>query len=379
VQTAEYLWSRQKTAADPKMYAPYLTWAYPLYRYFGDARRAGIKTVLYVNPLMPVPDNRSEFPLITGSYRNLQAADCGGSPVRSYGGNGYLLDVRKPQAREAVREVVDAYVKKVRDDDPDVSEPIDLVFVDNANSFYGVRPMPCGYNASDWTNAMDAALAGSRFPLVINTLSVTPARLPEKVAALRGNNIVGLMYEHCFTDRQWIAEETAQILTIRSLKALHKPPGAGFWCYVNGREGAGDAATLTQQRLFQYASFLLTYDPAYSVYESAYRTMPSTFKVFPETQFVPLGPEIAASSIEDLRDGGVYEQRYSYCYYRGKFIAACEIAVNPNLGTASVPDASDYRRSAVLNGAGVLDGGTMTFNGPPVDTLGPYSAAILLP
>lgn len=378
VQTADYLWTPQERATSPQRYAPYLTWAYPLYSQFGSVHRSGIKVVLYINPLMPEPGESHEFPAITGKYQNLQAKACGGDTVRTYSGTSYLLDVRNPQARQYVREVVNGYVDMLRRQNPG-PDPIDLVFVDNANSFYGVEPMPCNFDQAQWTAGVQNALAGAPYPVVMNTLSVRPKIVPAKIEALNGSNIVGLMYEACFTDTQWSAEEIAQILALKKLRRLHKPAGAGFWCYVNGKMTAADAADVTAQRLFEYASFLLTYDPAYSVYQTAYRSPPSTFKVLPETQFVPVDPVTPVDDIDDLKtSGGVYAQQYRYCYYNAKPLGPCEVAVNPNLGSGEVPQSRAYRHSARLTGNGVLDGGRMTFDGPPVDDLPGGGAAILV-
>lgn len=377
VQTAEYLWTPQERAADPRQYAPFLTYAYPLYQQFGRVGSAGIKTVLYVNPLMPEPGERFEFPAVTAQPA-LQAKDCSGNPVRAYNGTSYLLDVLSKDAPQAVRAIVDSYVEMVRQQNPRSGRPVDLVFVDNANSFYGVQPMPCGFNQGAWTAGVERALSLVSYPTVINTLSVRPWVVPSKVQALHGRTITGLMYEACFTDTQWSAEQAAQILTLQTLRRLHKPPGAGFWCYVNGKATQHDAQDVTSQRLFEYASFLLTYDPQYSVYQTAYASPPSTFKVLPETQFVPMLPAVTPASIDDLRvDGGAYVQRFHYCYYRGKLLGSCEVAVNPGNATQAIPT-GDYRHSATLHGNGVLDGGAMAFNGPPVRELLPGTAAILV-
>ena len=377
VQTAEYLWTPQERAADPTAFARYLTYAYPLYQQFGRVQGAGIKTVLYVNPLMPEPGERFEFPAVTKQPK-LQAKDCSGNPVRAYNGTSYLLDVMHPDARTAVRGIVDGYVDMVRRENTGASNPVDLVFVDNANSFYGVQPMPCNFDQDDWTAGVERALSLVPYPTVINTLSVRPWVVPKKVQALHGRTITGLMYEACFTDTQWSAEEIAQILTLDTLRRLHKPAGAGFWCYVNGKLTQHEASDVTAQRLFEYASFLLTYDPQYSVYQTAYASPPSTFKVLPETQFVPMLPATSPKDISDLRmPSGAYVQRYEYCYYRRALLGSCEVAVNPDSGTEDIPTGG-YRHSATLSGDGVLDGGKMSFNGPLVDDLAPGTAAILV-
>ncbi len=277
-----------------------------------------------------------------------------------------------------MRDTIDAAVAKVRRYNTGGPVPVSLIFVDNANSFYGLSAMPCGFNQDAWTDAMASALGASTYPVVANTLSTSPSEVAAKVRALEGRSVVGAMYEHCFLDRQWTAEEIAQIDTVRTLRRLHKAPGPGFWCYVNGTESRNAAADVIPLRLFQYASFLLTYDPEYSVYQTAYASPPSTFAVLPETQFVPLDPRVAVRNLDSLRTAeGAYVQQFGNCYYRRKLVGACEVAVNPS-GAAVEISSNGYRHSMVLSGNGVLDGGSVRFTGAPVDDLAPQSAAILI-
>jgi hypothetical protein len=374
VQTAEYLWTPVEKTTDPRTYAPYLTWAYPVYRNYAPVHAAGIKTVLYVNVLMPHVAGFPDYDGIAGEYATVQAKDCSGNPVRSYRGRGYLLDVMQPGAKGAVRSIVERFADQLHGAG---SRSIDLVFVDNANSFYGVTPMPCNFNASRWTASLDNVLSAVPYPVVLNTLSGHPADVPAKVAALRGSNIVGGMFEKCFNSRLWMSEEVAQLQTIALLRSQHKPPGPGFWCYLNGT--SEDASAAIPQRLFAYASFLLTYDPQYSVFQESYTTSPSTFKVMPETQFVPLNPVIEPQNVDDLKTpGGAYVREYRYCYYRRSLIGSCEIAVNPGTSPAAIGN-SRYRHSMTLSGGGVLDGGEVQFSSPAPSVLSPGTAAILVP
>ncbi len=133
-------------------------------------------------------------------------------------------------------------------------------------------------------------------------------------------------------------------------------------------------------RQYAYASFLLTYDPNYSVFEESFTT-PSAFKVFPETGFVPLSPvSIPASVASLLTSTRAYEQRYNSCYYRGSSLGHCEIIVNPSTtSSVSVPNPWGLRHSMVLSGNGVLDGGTASFSGGVPTRMGPKSGLILTP
>ncbi len=375
VQTAEYLWSSQESSTNPAVYAPYLTWAYPLYTKFGVTQASGIKTVLYVNPLMP--QTNYEYSDITGSYSSVRASTCGGSTITTYNGKGYLADPRTANAASYMSDVIHHYTSLVGTENAAYAHPWDLVFVDNAGPLYGASATPCGYDPSTWGSALDASLASSGEPVILNSLSTSVSAVPTYVGYLKGSNVSGGMYEECFANGLWTSEEEAQLQTIALLKSERKPPGAGFWCYLDNT--SADAATMTTQRLYAYASFLLTYDPDYSVFQESYAT-PSTFKVMPESGFVPLQPVTQPVHIADLQTiSGAYVQQYNACYYRGMPVGSCEIAVNPGTSTVSIPNPRGFQHSAVLSGEGVLDGGTMSFTGAAPGLLTPGTAAILVP
>ncbi len=373
VQTAEYLWTPTERDTDPSIYAPYLTWAYPLYTKAVPVRAAGIKTVFYIDPIMPL-SGLYEYKQLTGRYGGVQAKDCSGNAVSTYDGKGILADPRSPQAGAYYGDVVDWYIRnKIR-----VDRVWDAFFIDNNGALYGANPLPCNYDPLTWGRAFDRAIANVDEPIITNSLSTRESETQTYVDRLRGKNIIGGMFEECFTSSLWTAEEQSQIQTIALFRREHKPPGPAWWCYANNTSKAGE--TVIPQRLFVYASFLLTYDPEYSMFQESFTTQPSTFKVFPETGFVPLGPVNVPHSISDLQtSGGAYVQMYRWCYMRKKPIGACEVAVNPGNGTVSVPNPQGFKHSMVLTGGGVLDGGSVSFNGSVPSQLGPQSAAILVP
>lgn len=373
VQTGEYLWSSTEIATSPSTYAPYLTWAYVKPSLAANVKAAGIKVIVYTNPLMP-HGTQYDKTLMDQSYPGVRSQTCSGSTVTSWSGSGYLTDVRNSSAAAYVKADEDYWVNATIAANPGSSRPYDVVYVDNANSFYGLSALPCNYSDSTWTTDMDNAIDAAGYPTIINTLSTGESTVPNKVAGLKASNIVGGEYEECFNDKHWLSEEMAQLQTIALLKSQGKAPGPGFWCYLNNT--TADSTTVIPYRMFAYASFLLTYDPNYSVFEESFST-PSTFHVFPETGFVPLDPVSQPSQISDLQtSSGAYVRQYNSCYYRGTLVGACEIAVNSGTSSVSIPNS--YAHSMVISGAGVLDGGSVNFNGGPVTTLAPQTAAILI-
>ncbi len=377
VQTAEYLTSSTETAANPSVYAPYLTWAYTLTGNLGKTQAAGIKTVIYIDPVMPVA-GQYEYTELAGVYSTARATACTGAYSTNYNGTGYVLDPTKSNAASYITNVVDHAISVAVAANPGYAHPYNLLFVDNAGEPYGVTPTPCDFNASTYGTYLDSDFAAAGAPVVLNALSTTSSYLPTYVARLSGSAVQGGEYEHCFDDRQWSVEEDAQIEAVAIVKSTGKAPGPGFWCYLDGT--SADASTVTAQRLFAYASFLLTYDPNYSVFQESYASSPSTFKVMPETGFVPLEPVTTPSSISALEtSSGAYVQQYAYCYYRGSLIGPCEVAVNPGTATVSVPNPGNLQHSVSLSGEGVLDGGTVSFTSQAVNSLAPGTAAILVP
>lgn len=374
VQTATYLWSSTESATDPATYAPYLSYAYPLYNKMAKTQAAGIKVILYSNPIMPQQGD-AEYTSLQTTYAAVEAKDCSGNVITDYAGKGLLADPRTSQASAYVTAQINSIIQnKVLPSNPGSTHPWDYVFVDNDGGLYGTSATPCGYDVAKWGAAMDTAVSAAGQPVIVNSLSTSASLAPVFANYVNGPNVAGGEFEECFGNNTWAAEEQSQISVVANLKNAGKAGGPGWWCYLDNINT--DGASAIPQRLFTYASFLLTYDPDYSVFQESFTT-PSTFQVFPETGFVPLQPASTPTQISDLQtQGGAYVQNYGACYYRGTALGPCEVAVNP--GTSTVPLPNSFLHSMVLSGDGVLDGGTTTFDGGPVSSLAPNSAAILV-
>jgi hypothetical protein len=375
VQTATYLFSSTEAATAPSTYAPYLTWAFPLFTKMFVTHQAGIKTILAINPVMP-ENGEYEYTNLTGTYPSVEAADCSGNTITTYNGNGLLADPRAAQATAYYASVVNYYIQNKLDPYSNGTQDWSAFFVDNNGALYGASATPCNYAPGTWGQAFDNGISTIAQKFVSNSLATTDSNTQTFVNRLSAPNIIGGMFEECFNDTLWTAEEDSQLETVALLKSEGKPAGPGWWCYLDNI--SSDGATVIPLRLFAYASFLLTYDPNYSVWQTSFTT-PSTFKVMPETGFVPLSPLTHPTSISNLKSStGAYFRQYSSCYYRGSLVGSCEIVVNPGTSTVSIPNASSYTRSAVISGSGVLDGGSMSFSGARPTSLAAGRAAILI-
>lgn len=377
VQTAEYLMTSTEMNTSPSTYAPYLSWAYALNSRLGMTRAAGIKTVLYTSPVMP-NSGSYEYKQLGGSYASARATTCTGGAITTYNGNGYLWDPTKSAATSYLQNIVNNAKQTVANANPGYTHPFDLIFVDNDGPLYGASATPCNYTADSWSTAQDAALATTGEKYILNSLSAADANIPTFVRRLSGSAVAGGEFEVCFMSSLWASEGDAQLQTVALLKSQGKPAGAGFWCYANTT--MAPAYSAIPLRNYIYASFLLTYDPNYSVFQESFST-PSTFKVMPETGFVPMSPVGAPTAVSQLQTStGAYMRQYNSCYYRGSLVGRCEVIANPSTtSSVSVPNPWGLQHSMVLSGNGVLDGGTVTFGGSVPSTMGPKSGIILVP
>jgi hypothetical protein len=141
-----------------------------------------------------------------------------------------------------------------------------------------------------------------------------------------------------------------------------------------------EAKTSTIRRIYQYASFLLTYDPASSIISEKYTT-PSNLAVFPEEGLVALDPLIPSpAKIGKLKvDVWTYGRQYASCYLWGVPIGACAAVVDADRPTAShpFPWPGVYAHTLVLSGGGVLDGGIADPTGPAPPATMPGTSAVI--
>jgi hypothetical protein len=321
---------------------------------------------------------RYEYSKLKNTYPNVRARTCSGTIITTYGGKGLLWDPTRAYAATYTQNVVNNIIATAKSANPGYSHPWNLIYVDNDGPLYGASATPCNYNTSTWSTAQNSNLATTGQKFILNSLSVAQANVPTYVSRLSGSAIAGGEFEECFMTGLWASEGDAQLQTIALLKRQGKAPGAGFWCYADNTNAT--ASTVIPKRLFIYASFLLTYDPNYSVFQESFTTGPSTFKVMPETGFVPMSPVSVPTGVAALRTGtGAYMQRYNSCYYRGTLLGHCEIIANPGGTTVRVPNPWALHHRMVLSGGGILDGGKATFTGTAPTTMGPNTGLILVP
>jgi len=140
------------------------------------------------------------------------------------------------------------------------------------------------------------------------------------------------------------------------------------------RESMADAVNA---RTYAEASFLLSYDLKTSMIRTQF-VSPSWFNLGPEIELVALDPvQPTPQTIDSLRQsGGTYGREYRSCYIAGASVGPCAAAVNSVIGGSRPFPFSGYTHTMVLQGAGILDGGTITANGPAPGSIGSLTGVV---
>jgi hypothetical protein len=365
---------------DSHQIVPYVTWA-NTNRWGAQAdRAAGVPYVIQYFDVARVYVKDRAYPLLNGGrLAGARAVACSGQPIISSPA-GFIADPFKSETLDLIE-----------DEMRNVYNPVfTAYFMDDVDTTrYGITNGPPCTGGVPWTEPASAdayagligaiRLDGATPKIIINGLSQwadKPAMHLIPLHLLSPANVLGGMCEGCYGDNspdkvksgaEWQGDLDLEIRTIR----MHKI----FWDYV--RYLANDP----QARLFTFASFMLAWDPQYSIYQTAYKPdNPGQLHVTPETGIVALDPLHAADSIEQLRDaGGTYFREDRQCYYRGASIGACAFVVNSDAVPHPRPHLSlDYRGTATVHGGMVLEGGEVSTHGASVpDQIPPASGWIL--
>ena len=324
----------------------------------------GVRTILYSNPNRIVPSNKVLYTDEDDQY----AHSCSGGRARGeseYAGE-YLTNPRSATLLRNWKRFVDIHERVAR---------FDAIFVDEAVGAIYAEDTPCGYSLDSWIRDEASLLQSLGRPTIYNGLSDYNGHGVAKEIALNRTAAGGMMEEcyarlradHRVGDWRWIATENTELQMARDRKY--------FFCYGRDLTPADQA---DDSRMYTYASYLLTYDLQTTVLWQYYKT-PSGGHVMPESQLVAEEPLVrTVSRIDQLRgSGGSYVRKYAACYIAGRSVGPCAAAVNPDSGSAHGVDLQGYRRTLVLNGSGVFDGGAIqTSGGAPPSTLGPLQAVI---
>ena len=350
--------------------APYINWATTSTADASNIAATGIKTMLYTIP------NRTQSgdPMYTTDETTF-AHDCNGNRITDVfnGITQYVMNVPSSSLWTLYHNITTSQIG---------SAHFDAVFQDDAGPLpeYNISPLPCSYSDSAWETGGGSLSSAAPRPVIINGLSSLNGHDVSPTIAMVGSNAntIGGNFEHCYSDNTqpkdagwfWTAVENSEL----QIAAQHKL----FFCMLRD---TSSATTQTDERMYALASFLLTYDPSTSVIWEEFATA-TGFHAMPEQALVPLDPIAAQpTSVTSLAmSGGAYGREYQHCYIAGKFVSSCAVAVNPNPAATATFPFPQYTHTLVLNGSGVLDGGSIATNGAAAPTTMPaLSAYVVFP
>lgn len=366
VLTAAYLYASPPdfTTSHGRVFSAYastLTWAQT---FSGSAVAAtGIKTMLYTNPNRIRPTE----PMYT-SDESTFAHTCSNTRITTTGTtNDYFMN---PLSTDMV-SLYKSYVSNELS-----TQHFDAIFDDGPYDFYALTAMPCNFNPTTWLNAYINEMKAIGHPVLYNGLGNFGANNTLSPSIQVNPGAIGGMAEGCYAaewhpflspGETWILFENTEITMAQQNKI--------FICYAND---ISTASTAIASRLYAYASFLMTYNVQTSVLWEYYGTT-SGYTVEPESKLVALSPVVATpSSVTSLRTAtGVYGRQYHACYIGGTSVGKCAVVVNPDPSNSHAFPYTGYHHTLALTGGGILDGGTVSSQGPaPPSSLAPLTAAI---
>ncbi len=370
----------------PAAAAPYVTWANTDHTGADADHAGGIKYVVEYIDVARVYRGDRAYPLIAGGkFSGAIARNCSGQPVATTP-EGFMTDPYRRQTLDLLDDEI-SY---------NYNPAFAAYFVDDIDALrWGMRNGPPCRGNVPWTEpsaslAYASLLASVRVdaggreitPKIImnglNQYTDKPALHTVPLNTLRPSNVIGGMCEGCFADNtpdnlksgvEWQDDADLEIKTVRMRKI--------YWDYV--RYIADDP----RARLFTYASFMLAWDPRFTIYQTAYKpNTPGQLHVTPETQLVAHDPlKRGFDSIAALRDrGGTYVREYRACYFHARPIGPCAFVVNSDPTAHPAPRLSlEYGHSVTVSGGMVLEGGTVSFDGPRMPAvIAPMTGLILV-
>lgn len=374
--TADYLGAPYGTTSIAwSQAAPYLTWAQTTVANANAVSAAGIKTQFYADPNRTTPGTGD--PLYNTDETTF-AHDCNGNRViDTYNGTvtQYVMEI----GGSSMQTLFANYLGRITS-----QAHFDAIYEDDAGPlselvYTPFTAMPCNYSDAAWITAGQAVNQVPTIPVIFNGLgALNGQNVSLSIGLLGSTNTIGANFEHCYSDSgqpkmmgwDWQTIENSEIQTVARNKI--------FECQLRD---SIPAASSTDARLYALASFLLTYNPASSILWEEYATA-SGLHVEPESQLVVLDPvQSAPPSITGLlQAGGNFGRQYGQCYLAGKFVGPCAVVVNADGQSAHTFPFPQYAHTLVLSGGGVLDGGTVSTNGPaPPLVLGAGEAVIAFP
>jgi hypothetical protein len=356
--------------------APYLDYAVTSPEASGAARAAGIKTGYYVD-LHSICQSSMAGACLMGLIPIPESAfvhTCDGSNARivdthSAGVTQYVSDATSGGLRKTLSNTIGYYSQRgswdfVFDDDAqDLSEIYPYMPYRNAESGAPQHPSPyCNFNESTYRSGMLNYYQSSSLPVIGNTLMASGSSGSSLGVKFFGaSRLIGGMIEGIYGDSFngpdrskesgmiWQSEENSELATANANRL-----------FIGYEHVGGTDANGIDERNYIYASLMLSFSLKSTVLAEDGTDTKSGLLVNPEALLVPENPlKSEPSTISALQgSGGAYVREYAKCSYGGGAIGPCAAVVNPNSwGSVPMPSLTQrYAHTAVIHGAGVLDG-----------------------
>lgn len=353
-------------------------------------KRAGGKTAIaytdpsYV-PYCPAPftppAGRCAGPIgsLVASDESAWVHDASGARVHRFVDDHFLyqeaLNVGAPSARSAYRQTAANVLAN--------SPLLDGFEADDSGSplsghFGGFNAVGIEFaDDAAWIGAEQGMLAAPGKPVIVNGGDPSTLGASYGGAFVDQPAVMGQMFEGCFSNGdgaylytdangQQFEREVDGLLDVQHHRKL-------ALCMPTG------SATDIAKRTYAYASFLLAYDPQYSVYGMNQNGSDGD-SLYPETQLVPTAPLTTATEVAQLRSGGAYVREFGACAIAGTPVGACAAIVNSSPTTpATLPALSQsYAHTVALDTASIYHGGKANLTAGVPAVLAPQSAVLLV-
>ena len=349
---------------------------------------AGIKVNFYMLPNRIASEDRHFY----SEDESLYAHDCSGQRIRvvkkTITNLRYLTDPTSPLLLQRYK----AYVDEVMRDGK-----FDAIYEDTTASLGSLSAMPCNLDPDKWQADHARMTASLGVPVLINGLG--DGDLPHEGKGLHATfsmsrtvagvvkaapNVIGGSFEGCYvTDDRLITQNDDYVTwgtywqQTENTELLMARLGKIFIC----NEKTHEAPTFEDSvaaRTYAEASVLLSYGLTSTMVRQNF-VAPSKFDVGPELEIVAMAPTSPApETVDGLRTStGAYGREYASCYIAGKAVGPCAAAVNSDRDVAHRFPFAGYAHTLVLTGSGILDGGSISADGPaPPRDIEPMTAVV---
>ncbi|HXW76408.1 MAG TPA: hypothetical protein VEJ20_03270 [Candidatus Eremiobacteraceae bacterium] len=347
------------TPVTPALAAPWLSWLMIGSANSGEYHAVGIQTMYYTQPNRQGPGG-PEYSSDESTFAHTCAGNGTADRIKTTNYGLYLMD-------PGSAELGDLWQQEALTVRNSWGGQFDAIYEDLTDTIYYTNGTPCDFTQSAWSNesnSLSTYITSQGFQLIYNGLAALAPGYSMSPTIAMNASTTGGMFEGCYTTNgdPWLLHNNTWITT-EDTEIQMADAGKLFFCRGLDTNSAESSAAA---RLYQYASFLLTYRRHTSVYSTSFATA-DLFNELPETELVPTDPVQAYPSTVSalLQTSGVYGRQFSACYIAGVLVGPCAVAINESTNASlPFPWPGVYPHTIALSGADIPAGGTISALGP---------------